>query len=323
MIVHLENSRLKRGRFRVQSRLRDASRDVNWAAAYRYYTASRKPKTAASPRCLFVFNYERRGEPAKDSVADGAQGSAQPLSAQGSRRRRLLLLPAAFPIPRPGDAGSPPPLYEDALPGRDAARVKLRGPSPSLAQPPAGMRQGHQPSASGRAFPSANGDRAAGGRGTRETGKAGAPGSGRGGRRADRLPRKRGSAQGAALGERAARGRGRQRGCSYPAQWPPALTLPHPLPPSLPPFPSPFPPATPPFPPSPSSGLPHSPRRSRTQAPRRARPARTCSVTSSGLQWGRRRRRSCRAPWRQPGPSRSLTVMSSLGTSGEPGGTWM
>lgn len=59
-----------------------------------------------------------RGEPAKDSVADGAQGSTQPRAAprrplprphngNGGSRRRLLLLPAAFPILRHGDEGSP------------------------------------------------------------------------------------------------------------------------------------------------------------------------------------------------------------------------
>lgn len=49
----------------------------------------------------------------------------------------------------------------------------------------------------------------------------------------------------------------------------------------------------------------------------------TCRVTSWGSQCGRRCCRRLRAPSRQRCSSWSWTVTSSLGTSGEPGGTWM
>lgn len=197
--------------------------------------------------------------------------------------------PPPPPPPLPRGGGKSPaalrtrPARHGPSEGEASRRPPPPPPQPSAPGPAAGVAGGRAILSAnrGRGEPSFGGEGTRGGRGKRATGKEesreGAGDAAAPTRPAARLPSKWGSAQGAAFGER---GGGGGEGSE-------AAAPPHNGRPPSPPFLSPHARAAA----SPVGDAGAGP------ATRPGLP-RTCSVTSSGLQWGRRRRRSCRAPWR-------------------------
>lgn len=248
------------------------------------------PHSGSARRRGLLHPANRRGRRGGPAPGGGSRylTAAPPVTSAAVTSAAAPSLPRLPSPPPPGEGGGGPPALREPLP----SRVTGEGPSPRP------LAAGAAQPLLAPALPGAG--LQGGGRGRRKRkGSAGA-GRGQGMLPGHAAPPRQQPAEQMGLGAGGCAGRRRGGGEGSAAAAPPHNGRP----PALP------------FPPHPFPSPPHPARRPRGFP-------RTCSVTSSGLQWGRRRRRSCRAPWRQPGPSRSLTVMSSLGTSGEPGGTWM